>query len=811
MFRNYLIVALRNLWRHRGYTLINVFGLTIGLASSVFILLYVVNELTYDKFHEKSDQIHRVWISGSMPATEMRHAVTSPPMAEALLNDYPEVENVVRMRKSGGWLVRKGDRTFQETDENFIFADSTFFDVFSFDLIKGDPQSCLRDPRSIVLSEEYATKYFGDEDPIGQTLVIEQDTNLSVITGVMADFPQNSHFHYNMIGSLSTLENSRSTNWVNHNFYTYVVLKEGTDPVEFESRLREMVLKYVGPTIVQFMGVDIEQFEAAGNSYGYKVQKLTDIHLHSDLQYEHEPNGNPLYVYVFLVAAILILVIAGVNFMNLATARSTIRAREVGLRKVVGSTRSQLIGQFLTESVVLSLISLIFAVVLVFLFLPAYNNMIQLKLEFHIFNSSWMIPVLITFAILVGVAAGGYPAFVLASFRPAAVFSSEKKSSSRKNLLRSMLIVLQFTVTIVILIGTIVVNRQLNYMQKKETGFAKENLLLINRSDALKDKIDAFKKEVVQHSNVVSAANTTTIPSYQFSDNAHWLEGWDRTEIFTLATCRVSYDFDKALDLELVSGRFFSRNFPSDSFGVVVNEATVAALGIEDPLSVRFVDLDNNGSESFMPIIGVVKDFHFESMQTEIKPMAIHFMRGNYEGVLTIRLGDGDRSETLSFLQGKWEEFNSDYPFDYFWMDEQFDTMFATEKRTGQILMIFSFLSIFITCLGLLGLISYTTNQRTREIGIRKIMGASVDIVMRMLSKEILNLLGISALISIPAYFGVKAWLQKFAYHINFQVGVYFVVLSLVVLSVLILAMATVSYHSYRAATANPADSLKVE
>jgi len=812
MLKSYVVVALRNLWRHRGYTLINVFGLTIGIASSIFILLYVINELTYDRFHEKSDQIYRVWISGSMPATEMRHAVTSPPMAEALLNDYPEVEHAVRMRKAGDLLVRKGDRTFQETDDEFIFADSTFFDVFSFDLLKGNAETCLRDPRSIVLTEEYARKYFGDEDPIGQTLKIEQDTNLSVITGVMADFPQNSHFHCKMISSMTTLRNSRSTNWVNHNYYTYVVLKEGTDPVTFESRLREMVLKYVGPTIVQFLGVDIEQFEASGNSYGYKVQKLTDIHLHSNLQYEHEPNGNPLYVYVFLVAAILILVIAGINFMNLATARSTIRAREVGLRKVVGSKRSQLIGQFLTESVVLSLISLLFAVGLVYLFLPNYGNMIQLNLMFDIFATPWIIPLLITFAILIGIAAGSYPAFVLASFKPAAIFSSEKKTASRKSLLRSMLIVLQFTVTIVILIGTIIVNRQLNYMQKKETGFEKENLLLVKRPDVLRGRIDAFKKEIEQHSNVISAANTTHIPSYQYSDNAHWLEGWDRSEIFTLATSYVSYDFEKAMNLELVSGRFFSQDMPSDSMGVVVNEATVRALGIEDPLTTRFVDIDDDGGEDeFMPIIGVVKDFHFESMQKEISPMAIHFMRRNFGGVLTIRMGNGDKAETISFLQSKWEEFNSEYPFEFFWMDEQFDTLFATERRTGQILMVFSILSVFITCLGLLGLISYTTNQRTRELGIRKIMGASVQIVMRLLSREMLNLLGISALISIPAYFGVKAWLQKFAYHIHFQVGVYFLVLLSVVLTVLVLAMLTVSFHSYRAATANPADSLKVD
>jgi len=812
MLRSYFIVALRNLWRNRGYTLINIFGLAIGLASSIFILLYVINELSYDRFHEKSDRIYRIWISGSMPATEMRHAVTSPPMAEALLNDYPEVESVVRLRLSGGWLVRSGDRVFHETEEEFIFADSTFFDVFSFELLRGDPKTCLRDPRSIVLTEEYARKYFGDEDPIGQSLKIEQDTNLSVITGVMEDFPVNSHFHAKMIGSLSTLGDSRSNMWVNHNYHTYLVLKEGTDPDKFETSLYDMVIKYVGPVVMQFLGIDLNQFREAGHSYGYRIQKLTDIHLHSDLQYEIESGGNPMYVYIFLVTAILILVIAGVNFMNLATARSTVRAREVGLRKVVGSRRSQLIAQFLTESVVLGLLSLVVAIVLVYLFLPNYNNMIQLNLEFNIFSKTWIIPLLIAFAVFVGTAAGSYPAFVLASFNPAAVFSSEKKTGSRKSLVRSMLIVFQFTVTIVILIATIVVNRQLNYMQKKETGFGKENLLLVKRSDVLDQRIDAFKEEITQHTNVIAASNTTHVPSNQYSENAHWLEGWDRSEIFTLASCFASYDFGKAMGLELVSGRFFDRDMLSDSMSVVVNEATVRGLGIEDPLTTRFVfPGGNNGEDAFMPIIGVVKDFHFESMENEISPMAIHFMRGNYEGVLTIKLGEGDITETIEFIQQKWDDFNIDHPLEYFWMDEQFDQLFDTERRTGQILLVFSIISIFITCLGLLGLISYATNQRTREIGIRKIMGASVQIVMRLLSKEMVYLLGISALISIPAYFGVSAWLQKFAYHINFQVGIFFLVLGLVILAVLIMTMLTVSYHSYRAATANPAESLRME
>ena len=811
MLRSYFLVALRNLWRQKGYTLINILGLTVGLASTIFILLYVINEMTYDRFHEKSDRIYRVWISGSMPATEMRHAISSPPMAEAMLHDYPEVEQTVRLRKAGGWIVKRGDRAFHETDDEFIFADSTFFDVFSFKLLKGDPKTCLVEPRSIVLTEEYARKYFGEEDPMGQTLKIEQDTNLSVITGVMQDFPQNSHFHCKMLGSLSTLGDSKSTNWLNHNYYTYVVLKEGTDPVAFESELSGMLTKYVGPMLQQFLGVDVQQFEDSGNSYGYKLQKLTDIHLRSHLQYEFEPNGNPLYVYVFLVAAILILTIAVVNFMNLATARSTTRAREVGLRKVVGSKRRQLITQFLTESVVLTLLSMVAAVVLVYLFLPEYDNMIQLSLRFDILSRSWIIPVLIAFALLVGVAAGSYPAFVLASFKPAAVFRSDT-GSSRKSLLRSMLIVLQFTVTIVILVGTIVVNRQLHYMQNKDIGFNKENLLVLKRSDLLKDRIDAFKDQISQHSNVIAVANATQIPTNQFSDNAHWLEGWDRTEIFTLATSRVSYDFDRALGLEMASGRFFSRDIPSDSFAVVINESAVNALGLDDPLNNRFMEPGQDGQEDrFLPIIGVVRDFHFASLQSEIAPMAFHFMRGNYEGVVTIRLGEGNRAETISYIEKTWQEFTNDAPFDYTWMDQELKNMYATEKRTSQILLVFSILSIFLTCLGLLGLISYTTNQRTREIGIRKIMGASVQVVMRLLSREVVNLLAISGLISIPAYFGARAWLQKFAYHIHLQVGIYFLILLLVILVVLLLSMFTVSFHSYRAATANPADSIREE
>lgn len=813
MIRSYILVALRNLWRNRGYAAINIFGLALGLATSIFIFLYVINELSYDRFHEKSDRIHKVWISGMMPTGEMHDAVTAGPMAAALLADYPEVEQVVRIKQLGGWLVRNGDRVFTETEKDFMFADSTFFDVFSFKLLKGDPKSCLKEPRSIVLTEEYAKKYFGSEDPIGRTLKIEQDTNVSVITGVMQNFPENSHFHCKMLGSLITYpENGDALNWVNQNYHTYIVLAEGTDLEAFEASLYDMVVKYVGPIVQQAMGIDMEQFEAAGNSYGYKLIDLKDIHLHSNLRFVIEPPGNPLYVYLFLVAAILILVIAGINFMNLATAQSSSRSREVGLRKVVGSRKPQLIAQFLTESVVLSLLALVVAVALVYILLPAYNNLVRMNLEFNIFSQPWVLPILLLFAVLIGILSGSYPAFVLASFKPSAVLRSNKSSGSSKGILRKLLIVMQFTTTIVILLGTVVVNRQLAFMQKKDPGFDKENVLVIHRSDVLGQQIDAFKAEVTAHSNVLSAANSTHIPSGGYWGNAHWLEGRGRDDIYTLAMYRTSYDFEKALNLEVVQGRFFSRDMPTDSTAVIVNEATLRVLGIENPLNTRFVQPSYRGDEDeFMHIIGVVKDFHFESMQDEIKPMVLHFMPGNFEGKIIIKLGTGNSSETIRFIKEKWESITVEHPFEYTWLDEEFGKMFDDERKTGQLLAIFSIISIIVTCLGLLGLISYATLQRTKEIGIRKIMGASIEIVMKLFSRETALLLGISTLLSIPAYFGIRIWLQKFAYHLNLQWGLYFLVLLLVALFVLVMALLTVSFHSYRAATANPVESLRYE
>jgi len=812
MIINILKVAIRNLIRQVGYTTINILGLAIGLASSILILLYVVNELTYDTFHTKAENIYRICVKGEMQGNELNQAVTAAPMMEAMLNDYPAVENAVRFVDYGGWLVRTGDRKFNETGEDFIFADSSFFKVFDFKLKKGDPATALRNPRTLVMTEKYARKYFGDDDPIGKTLSVEEDTVIYTVTGIIEDAPVNSHFHFEMIGAMSSVGESRSTMWLNHRYYTYIQLNPETDLTQFEPSLDSMLIKYVGPQIEEFIGISIEKFSEAGNSFGYYLQPLLDIHLHSDLQVEREPNGNPAYVYIFSIIAILILIMACINFMNMATARSTTRSREVGIRKVVGSSKSLLITQFLTESVILSTFSLILAVLIVYLVLPQYNNLIRLELSFDVLSNSYTIPLLVLLAILVGLIAGSYPAFVLASFKPVSVLQTETLGGSSRSTLRSLLVVFQFTIAIAILVGTSIVFRQLNFMQKKDLGFEKEKVLLIRRSDALEDKMDAFKQDIIQHANIISAANSTHYPSTNYWNNAHFLEGQDRSKTLLLMTGYTSYEYADALDLEMVEGRYFSRDMPTDSGAIVLNEAAVKELGLTNPLKTRFVNIGQSPDEvEFLPVIGVVKDFHYESLHEDIHPMALHFMPGNFEGYIIIRLGDGNIPGTIDFISKTWDEFGIDYPMDYLWLEDEYNRLSETDRRTGQILLVFSILSILISCLGLLGLISYSTTQRTKEIGIRKAMGSSSGLIVMLLTKETVRLLLISAVVSIPLYFGVKSWLQNFAYHISFNWLWFMVSLIAVAILVSVIAILTVSVQSYRAAITNPAESLRQE
>ncbi len=806
MIKNFFLTAFRNAFKNWTYSIINILGLSTGLASIIYITLFVQFELGYDKIHEKADQIYRVGVYGMMMNNELNQAVTAAPMAEAMINDYPEVLNTCRINKSGDWLIVYKDRKINEKE--FLFADSSFFDVFSFELLKGDPKTALTKPNNIVITETGARKYFGNEDPIGKMLKVESDTTLYEIVGLMEDPPENSHFHFDLLGSMSRIGSSRNTFWVSHNFYTYIVLEEGTDPVAFQEKMQSMVGKYVGPQIEQFLGIKMEEFENSGNSFSYFIQPLLDIHLHSDLQAELETNGNIQYIYIFISIAIFILVIASINFTNLSTARASKRSKEVGIRKVVGAVKKQLVVQFLMESFIITVVSLGLAILLLELFLPGLNNLVHIPLGISYFANWHVVPLLFLLILIVSLMAGSYPAFFLASFRPAAVLKGKLKLGVRGGILRSVLVITQFVVSVFILLSTYTVSDQLKYMLNKDLGFEKENVLMIRRSDALKTKMEAFKSELQKIPSVVNVTNSNTYPGNNFSNNAFWLEGESTSNTYLLNQARVSFDYGKTLNFELKQGRFFSREFSTDSNAIVINEAAVKSLGLEDPIGKNILAPGRDNSFQKLPIIGVVKDFNFKSLHTKVEPVAFTLMRGNAEGVVCVKLAPEDMSESIKQIQNVWDDFVVNYPFEYFFFDDHLKEMYEAEQRTNSIFILFTILSILISFLGLLGLISFITEQRKKEIGVRKTFGSSTGNIVLIISRGILKLIVVASIVSWPiAYWVMNNWLKDFSYRVDIN----FVMFVVIPVLTILLSLLTVIYQTVRAARKNPAETLRYE
>lgn len=802
---SYLKTGLRNLLKYRFYSFINIFGLAIGIAGSLLIILYVSNELSYDKFNKDYERIYRVGVVGKLRGEPINMAVSCAPMAKALLSDYPEVEQTTRITRMGDWLVGSGDRKFNE--ENFLFADSTFFDIFSFKLIKGDPKTALSRPKSVVLTLTAAHKYFGNEDPMGKSLRVENDSTFFQVTGIMEDVPVNSHFHFIMLGStISYPRQSNNPMWVSNNFYNYFKLKEGTNAQEFEKKLRGLITKYIGPQLKQVLNISIEDFEKSGGSYNYFIQPLQDIHLKSKLQYELEPNGNRLYVYIFSVVAILILLIACINFMNLATARSATRAKEVGLRKVVGSDKNKLIAQFLTESILVSFISLLLALLIVEVTLPSFNNLLDIKLSMGYFSEWYIVPALLGFAIFIGLLSGSYPSFFLASFNPISVLKGKLKAGAKSSGLRSALVVSQFTVSIIILLATTVVYMQLRYMQNYNMGFAKENRIVIKRSDGLKKSMDIFKQEAAKVPGVISIANANAIPGRNFSLNAFLLEGDQNVgTTYTIQQGFISPGFEKTLGLQLVEGRFLDPNIPTDSSAVIVSEATVRALEIDKPLQHRIM---NPGQPPrYWQIVGVVKDFHIESLRSGLAPVALTFMPGNFEGIVIANIDKGSEQSAINGLRELWTRF-SEFPFEYYFLDDSLSKLYKGEQRTGIILISFSILAIIISCLGLLGMVSFTTSLRTKEIAIRKTLGAEEKSIIAILSSETIKLILISTVVAWAiSWYALSQWLQSFAYHSKLKLGLFFIVPIIIT----VIALVTISIEVFKATRRNPAEVLKYE
>jgi putative ABC transport system permease protein len=792
--------------KHSGYLILNLTGLTIGLTSFLLITIYVLHELSYDRFHKNYENIYRIKVKGLMAGSTLDQAITAAPMAQTLLSDYPEILNAVRINRSGAWLVRYGETRFNE--DGILFADSSFFSVFDFKLLRGDPKTALANPRSMILTEKFVNKYFGKEDPMGKRISLEADTNLYTVTGVVQDIPANSHFKFDMLGSLSSLGDSRSREWLNHNYYTYIVLKKGIKKAYMEAKFPEVVLKYVGPEIKKYIGITIEDFRKAGNQFGYELEPLKDIHLKGAPQYPVEPPGSLTTVYIFSVIALLILIIAIINYVNLATAKSAGRAKEVGIRKVSGSDKAGLIFQFIGESMVIATISAIVSSLLVLILFQPFNHLIGKEISLTIFSGYKGFAGLGALIILVGTAAGAYPALVLSSFNPVEVLKGTLSPGSISKTLRGILVVFQFTVSIVIIIGAFVIYRQLNFMTSADMGIDKENLLVVRRPDALEKRLESFKEQVMQIPGVVRIANSTAIPGAvtSFNNNAFFLDNDPTKATYLINQCNVSFGFAEVMGIKLADGRFFSKEYGTDTTAIMINETAVKFLGLKDPVGKYILRPRGPGKFEKLRIVGIMKDFNIESLHQKITPVCFTFMRGNWEGYLCIRLDGKNIQGTIKSIEKAWKDYSTRQPFQYSFFADEFNKNYESELKTGKIFVLFSVLAIFIACLGLIGLITYMTTVRTREVGIRKTFGASRSIIVALLSQEVLVLILISSLVAYPlAYFGIKIWLESFAEKINVSPVIYLAA------SIIGLAFGWLSiiHQALKAAAYNPAESLR--
>lgn len=802
MLKSYFKIAFRNLIRFKAYSLINIFGLAIGIAACIIILLFVTDEVSFDKHNEKAERIYRVHTRGKLLGNELNMAVSPAPLGETMVNDFPEVTASARIFYTPNMLIRYKDNVFNET--RFFWADSSILDIFTIRFIQGDPKTALDQPHTVILTESLTEKYFGNEDPMDKIINMEDGTPYT-IKGVIENCPPNSHFRYDMFASLSSWGgNERNDFWVSNNFYTYILLKEGTSATGLQKKLPEFARKYAGPQLQQLLGITFDEALARGYNYEFIMQPLVNIHLNSHLDYEIEPNSDIRYVYIFSVIALFILFIACINFMNLSTARSSIRSKEVGIRKVLGSSKARLVLQFLAESTLLTFFSVLIAIVLVEIFLPSFGTLAGKELRTGYFDNFLVIPALVITIIIVGTIAGTYPAFFLSSFQPVKVLKGGAGAVSR-NWLRSGLVIFQFTITIVLFICTFIVAGQMKYIQEKNLGFDKEHVLVIQRVWTLENQVQAFKDELMKNTDIISVSNTDNLPGRNFNQTVFKPEDAPLSQQYPLATMGTDYDFAKTLGLKVLDGRFFSKEISTDTTAVVLNEEAVKFMELKDPLGKRLILPGQNNPP--ITIVGILRDFHYESLRQKIRPLAVFINKGGTQ-FLAVRIKPHKVSQSVHFIQGQYKKFVPDKPFEYFFLDDDFNNLYQSEQKTGQIFSAFSILAIFIACLGLLGLTAFTVERRIKEIGIRKVLGASVSKIIFLIAKEFLKWIIIANLIAWPiAYYFMNNWLENFAYRAGITLWsfIYSGVIALII------ALLTVSSQIIKAAASNPVEALRYE
>ncbi len=804
MFKNYLKVALRNLWKNKAFSAINIIGLASGLAVCLLIVLYVTDELSYDEYNANVNLIYRIDADIYFNNTQSNFSTAPDPLGLTLVREYPGIEQMVRLNYQSDILIKKDNQNVQ--DHNAVFADSTFFKVFTVPMIAGDPNTALNEPNSIVINETTAKKYFSSTDVIGKTLYVDNTTNCK-ITGVIKDIPKQSHFHFSFIRP----KGKGNDTWLSNNAHVYILAKPGITQAKVQSDVDAAVYNYLGKEMEQQMHTSLKDINAKGNHFIYHTMPLADIHLRSDKQYEMEVNGNINYVYIFSVIAVFILLIACVNFMNLSTARSANRAKEVGIRKVAGSMRSHLIFQFLTESVLLSFFSLILAVLLAALLLPLFNQLAGKGMYITTLFSTWLFPAMIALVFIVGCIAGSYPALYLSSFQPIQVLKGKVANGFKSSWLRSGLVVFQFSISIILIIGTIVIYNQLHYIQNRKIGYNRDQVLIVHNGWYLNNQIKDFRNELLNIPGVRNVTISGDLPTGTDFDSEGWFRdaSFDATKAVLFNNFYVDENYIPALGMELEKGRNFSKGFASDSAAIIINEAAVKVLGFKDPFKEilyrpRFNA--NNTTPVVYHIIAVIKDFNFSSMHNSVAPLIIQL--GDNRGSIALRIDAKNASYIISSAENKWKSMAPGQPFNYSFMDADFNKIYTAEQQTGKLFITFAIFAIFIGCLGLFGLVTYAAEQRRKEIGVRKVLGATVSSIVTMLSKDFAKLVLIASLIAFPvAWLVMNKWLQSFAYRTTISWWI-FVIAGV---AAIMIALITVSFQAIKAAVANPVKSLRTE
>ena len=691
MFKNLIKYSIRSFNRQRAYIIINILGLSIGIACSLLIAFFVLYEISYDRYNTKKDRIYNIVLNFKIGGQEVTEASSPIPAGPVMLQEFPEIEDVLRMQKTGQFKTVNYDNQ-NYSMENILLADSSFFNFFSIPVLKGDQWNLLNSPGKAVISESVAKRIFGIENPVDKILKLGKDTALYTVTGIMADIPENSHFKADILISFMSDPQSKSSEWGNNQLNTYLLLKPNSSYKTVEEKLHGMVLKYLGPLLQQFLNLSFDEFISKGNKWGYSLQRLTDIHLDTSVKPHFEAAGNPEFLKILGGIAILILMIAAINFTNLSTAQASRRAKEVGIKKIGGSPRGILITQFLSESIILTFVSTVFGLIIVKIIIPYFNQLLGATLKLDLFGTPYLIPSLILFSVIVGVLAGIYPAFVLSSFNPYEVLKGNVKVSMQSGRLRRVLVVFQFTVSIILIVGTILMYRQIKFMLNKDAGFNKEQLIVLENAEALGGKTHAFKDVLKTIPGVVTVTGSNSVPARSNNNNGYMVEG-KKDETILLWTNWIDYDYIGTYGMTLLKGRTFNNQYSTDKEACILNEAAIKKFGI-DPEKTRIMLYGDSGKVSYSPIIGVVKDFVFESLRNKVGPYIFRLKPDdNYCNYLTLKISGDNYSGTIADIGNKWKEFASDEPFKYHFLDELLEKMYIKEKQNARMAIISSLLA----------------------------------------------------------------------------------------------------------------------